>query len=208
MIHAIWSESERRSIQAFLSFSSISVTYYCQTGARWEATKAAETAKPTEPSGPLTTAEKAWFKQHFKDDDHFSQRYGLSLHKEDREKGRIILRILMADDASDGGKPIGTTGSYTTAEMAWLKQHFKDDDHFLRQYGLSIHKEEDREEGRAMLRAFMADDASDGGSSENDSDDDTNSFLDEMEDDPTSHVTNYNFTGFLVPLDCIRSISD
>ncbi|KAI5781104.1 hypothetical protein DFH27DRAFT_488371 [Peziza echinospora] len=49
------------------------------------------------------------------------------------------------------------TAPYTEGEKTWLKTHFRDEYHFLQMYGLSIYKEEDREEGRAMLRAFVAD---------------------------------------------------
>lgn len=41
------------------------------------------------------------------------------------------------------------------SEKQWLKSHFGNEFHFLQQHGLSIHKEEDREEGRAILRRFM-----------------------------------------------------
>jgi hypothetical protein len=44
---------------------------------------------------------------------------------------------------------------YTTAEKQWLKKHWRDEFHFLIAYGLKIYNEEDREEGRAIVRAFM-----------------------------------------------------
>ncbi|KAK5995966.1 hypothetical protein PT974_04386 [Cladobotryum mycophilum] len=42
------------------------------------------------------------------------------------------------------------------AESAWLQKHYRGEYKFLLVHGLSIYKEEDREEGRAILRAFMA----------------------------------------------------
>jgi hypothetical protein len=47
------------------------------------------------------------------------------------------------------------TAPYTAAEKKWLKDAWKDEFHFLQAYQLSIYKEEDREEGRAIVRAFI-----------------------------------------------------
>jgi hypothetical protein len=44
---------------------------------------------------------------------------------------------------------------YITAEKHWLKKHWRGEFHFLIAYGLKIYNEEDREEGRAIVRAFM-----------------------------------------------------
>lgn len=41
------------------------------------------------------------------------------------------------------------------SEKQWLKENWGGEFKFLRAYGLSIHKEEDREEGRLILRAMM-----------------------------------------------------
>ncbi|PVH94334.1 hypothetical protein DM02DRAFT_693378 [Periconia macrospinosa] len=49
---------------------------------------------------------------------------------------------------------------YTDEEKAYLKKHWRSEYHFLLQHGLHIHKEEDREEGRRILRAMMAEEAS------------------------------------------------
>ncbi|KAK3371067.1 hypothetical protein B0T24DRAFT_680190 [Lasiosphaeria ovina] len=46
-----------------------------------------------------------------------------------------------------------------TAPWHWLQQNFGDEYHFLLIHGLSIHKEEDREDGRAMARTLMGHDA-------------------------------------------------
>lgn len=52
--------------------------------------------------------------------------------------------------------------AYTPAEKAFVKENFKDEYHMLRDYGLSIYKEEDREEGRSIARGFMEQDEQDG----------------------------------------------
>jgi hypothetical protein len=48
------------------------------------------------------------------------------------------------------------TASYTAAKKQWLKDEWRDEFHFLRAYRLSIYKDEDREEGRAIVRAFIS----------------------------------------------------
>ncbi|KKZ66568.1 hypothetical protein EMCG_07682 [[Emmonsia] crescens] len=44
---------------------------------------------------------------------------------------------------------------YTSEEKAWLKKHYKSEFHFLRVNGLKIYKNEDRGEGRLIVRAMM-----------------------------------------------------
>ena len=51
------------------------------------------------------------------------------------------------------------TSPYTTEEKQWLKKHWGGEFHMLQAYGLSIHKEDDREEGRAITRGLMRQDA-------------------------------------------------
>lgn len=48
---------------------------------------------------------------------------------------------------------------YTSAELQWLQRHWDGEFKFLQAYGLSIYKDEDREEGRRIVRAFMEQDA-------------------------------------------------
>ncbi|KAJ1323140.1 hypothetical protein MN608_11286 [Microdochium nivale] len=44
---------------------------------------------------------------------------------------------------------------FSEAEKKWLKDNYGGEFRFLRDHGLSIYKEEDREEGRAILRVMM-----------------------------------------------------
>ena len=53
------------------------------------------------------------------------------------------------------------TPAYNPAEKAYVKENFKSEFHMLRDYGLSIYKEEDREEGRQIARGFMKQDEED-----------------------------------------------
>lgn len=86
-------------------------------------------------------------------------------------------------DTSNDGLPL------TQQEKKWLKDNHGDEFHFLREHGLSIYKDEDRDEGRAILRAMMQEE-----SSEDSDGDSTNSFLRDLENDPSSHVADYHFS--------------
>jgi hypothetical protein len=57
-------------------------------------------------------------------------------------------------DCGDGDPP------YTDDEKVYLKKNWRSEYHFLLKHGLSIYKEEDRAEGRSILRAFRDKDSS------------------------------------------------
>ncbi|KAK0670268.1 hypothetical protein QBC41DRAFT_222052 [Cercophora samala] len=44
---------------------------------------------------------------------------------------------------------------YTSEEKHWLRVHFDGEFKFLRMYNLSIYNEDDRAEGRRIVRALM-----------------------------------------------------
>jgi hypothetical protein len=44
---------------------------------------------------------------------------------------------------------------YTQEEKEWLRKNYRTEFHFLRDFGLSIYKDEDREQGRVILRSLM-----------------------------------------------------
>lgn len=46
----------------------------------------------------------------------------------------------------------------TSEEKAWLRKHWRSEFHFLMAYGLKIYEEDDRAEGRLILRAMMSQD--------------------------------------------------
>jgi hypothetical protein len=61
---------------------------------------------------------------------------------------------------SDGGKgkakaEAAPSAPYTEEEKGWLKREWGDEFKFLTTYGLSIYKDEDRDEGRRIVRAMM-----------------------------------------------------
>jgi len=83
----------------------------------------------------------------------------------------------------------------TKDEKDYLKKHYGGEFRFLRMYELSIYKEEDREEGRRILRAFMSESEDEAEYSDDDQESvESDEFLADMEDDPTSHVADYKFT--------------
>jgi hypothetical protein len=80
------------------------------------------------------------------------------------------------------------TASYTAEETAFLKKTYGSEYHFLMQHGLQIYKEEDREEGRAILRAVMRED-------EMSEDDESGDQEDEFDmAQLVGHQADYNFT--------------
>lgn len=129
----------------------------------------------------------------------------------------------MSDTASAPVTPPSTAHNrsgprYNAAEKAWLKRNFEDEFHFLRSYGLSIYKEEDRDEGKAIFQALT--DSSNSDPSEADYDDadldaeaeddedelfeedgadldaeaEDDDFLKDLEMDPMSHSADRHFS--------------
>lgn len=70
---------------------------------------------------------------------------------------------------------------YTPDELAYVKAKWGSEYEFLLQHGLHIHKDEDREEGRGIVRAFME---------ETDSEEDAS----DDEWDPEGHQADYHFS--------------
>jgi len=113
---------------------------------------------------------------------------------------------------------------YSTDEKAWLKKNYDGEFNFLRSLGLSIYKDEDRTEGRLIMRSWMTEDGdkpkgngpqnpivvmgmtgfvhmsrrNDNYEDEDEDEDNiekySDDFLQELEDDPMSHLADYNFS--------------
>jgi hypothetical protein len=77
---------------------------------------------------------------------------------------------------------------YTAEETSFLKENYGGEFHFLMQHGLKIHSDEDREEGRAILRAIMHEDEMSEDEESGDQEVDFN------ESDLEGHQADYNFT--------------
>lgn len=80
--------------------------------------------------------------------------------------------------------PADENPPYTADEKAYLKENWRDEYHFLRDFGLNIYKEEDRAEGRQILRVFKNKGAS---NDEGSGDDDDELSLE-------GHQADYNFS--------------
>jgi hypothetical protein len=113
--------------------------------------------------------------------------------------------------------PSNRDAPYSTDEKAWLKKNYGGEYRFLRTLGLSIYKEEDRTEGRSIVRSWMAEDDGepkgnglreqvvsrnerghdneDKQEGENDNEDDLEyNIEDELEDDPMCHLADSYFS--------------
>jgi hypothetical protein len=76
---------------------------------------------------------------------------------------RSIEGVPTAQTSGTSSKPSSATHEqppYKPAEKEFLKKSYRDEFHFLQTVGLSIYKDEDRDEGRAILRSTMASDGS------------------------------------------------
>lgn len=96
----------------------------------------------------------------------------------------------MNDHTSKSACSINTNPPYTAAEKGFLKAAWRDEYHFLLQHGLKISNDEDRAEGRLILRALLHEDDSDQEFLGEESD---NAFEDE-ELDLLGHQADYNFS--------------
>ncbi|UKZ74604.1 hypothetical protein TrVFT333_002274 [Trichoderma virens FT-333] len=82
---------------------------------------------------------------------------------------------------------------YTAEEKEWLKKHYRGEYKFLMTHGLSIYDEEEREEGRAIMRALTReDDEDDGGEEveEKDKEEEEEEEKEEEEDDDYDEFNN------------------
>ena len=66
-----------------------------------------------------------------------------------------LIHIYKTSHQHNAANTAATCPPYNAAEKAWLKEVWKNEFHFLLAYELNIYKEEDREEGRYIVRAIM-----------------------------------------------------
>lgn len=124
---------------------------------------------------PYTPGEKEWLrnKSGHGDEYHFLQAHGLSIYKDkDREEGRELVRALMEDDElpevdedeedeeDDEWDPTGHQADYAFShdELEFIEKHYGNSEHFLIIHGLKFYDNEDLEEGKAIVKAFMTED--------------------------------------------------
>ncbi|KAL6857290.1 hypothetical protein J3F83DRAFT_751104 [Trichoderma novae-zelandiae] len=108
--------------------------------------------------------------------------YFLSIRwpEEERERWEARGRQAQADTQQ---RQISTDEPYTAVEKAWLKKHYGGEFKFLLSHQLSIYDEEDRAEGRAIMRSMMIRDEMDDDDDDENEDDDEDEDNDEEEDD-------------------------
>lgn len=82
-----------------------------------------------------------------------SEREKFRVHKEE------LKRSANGQAGPSGNVPNGSAAAdYTDAERDWIKKHYESEFKFLMQYGLKMFDDEDREEGRRIVRAMMSGD--------------------------------------------------
>jgi hypothetical protein len=84
---------------------------------------------------------------------------GTNIFKPDfKEEGRCLLRAIMSYESKGPRESyLRALSSVTAEEKKWLKTHYGGEFKFLSDYGLKVFNEEDREEGRAIMRSLMHD---------------------------------------------------
>jgi hypothetical protein len=83
---------------------------------------------------------------------------------------------------------------YTMEEKQWLKKHYEGEFKFLMAHELSIYNEEDRAEGRAIMRALARDDESDDGYEMKEDEEDDDEDEDDDDSDIEGHLSDYHFS--------------
>ncbi|USP77744.1 hypothetical protein yc1106_05018 [Curvularia clavata] len=116
--------------------------------------------------------------------------YALSCRWEPREEQRWLdYKARNGLDNRGSTQIINPNPPYTDEEKSFLKTNFRDEYHFLLQHGLKIHSDEDRAEGRRILRAIMREDDEEDSDGEPEDDEDDGS-----EFDLEGHQADYNFS--------------
>ena len=130
------------------------------------ARRAAAEAEP-----PLTEDEKRFLKANFGGEFHFLRQHGLSIYKEeDRDEGRTILRALMAqdeeyenEDEDEGEDDYDferhlADHHFTEEQLDFIERGYGSSMAFMHSFGLKFYNDEDCEEAKAIVEAFMTDD--------------------------------------------------
>jgi hypothetical protein len=117
--------------------------------------------------------------------------YALSFIWSDEERARWE-RVKAADLQSQRSSQVAP---YTDEEKEWLKENWGGEFRFLRAHLLKIHDEEDRAEGRRIVRAMMHDshdsNVNDDDDDDDDDDDEDDDDEDDMDEDGDSFIISY-----------------
>ena len=162
IISVTWPQAERKKYIDHCTAIAVDVTSTTS-----KASKAPQTS-----NAPYTAAEKDWLKHKsgHSNEFHFLRGHGLSIYKdEDRKEGRELLRALMADESNDEEEaeddedewdPTGHQADYAFKhnELEFIEKHWGTSENFLITHGLKFYNDDDLEEGRVIVRGFMAED--------------------------------------------------
>lgn len=189
-ISVTWPDAERKTlVDCTIVQNGLTV---CHIGRRWERIK------------PYTELEKTWLQEHCQGEFYFLLQNGLSIYKDtDREKGRAVARKLIAtvrievangndkkddstktkikheDDGTEKNKEAGRKANVKTGKKGGIKNSQKEN---------IKTNTKDNENADSKSKAYNESCES------GDGDSDTNSFLEELEEDPMSHVADYKFS--------------
>lgn len=122
--------------------------------------------------------------------------YFLSIHWPEGERERWRARGEQDKTATEKLQWIGDQ-PYTAEEKEWLKKHYKGEYKFLMTHGLSIFDEEDRAEGRAIMRTLAKYDESQDKNDEEDDVDDGDDQNREIEDEDEEEDDDSDLEGHL-----------
>ncbi|TFA97824.1 hypothetical protein CCMA1212_010432 [Trichoderma ghanense] len=139
--------------------------------------------RQTSTAQPYTAEEKAWLKKHYGGEFKFLILHNLSIYdEEDRAEGRAIVRSLMKRD--EGEDDDGAEGDpseeededdeeeagedendferhladyhFSDQELRWIKKYYRDSATFMYSFGLKFYDDEDCEDAKAIVRAFLS----------------------------------------------------
>ena len=132
--------------------------------------------------------------------------------RERREVQKKSGELSIGDERTKTGMEKAKNGNeveYSSAEKAWMKRAFGGESKLLASYGLTIHKEEDRREGRSVARAIIEKEAADAEDYEHDKtraeedkteneneeeEEEEKQFVADLESDPASHLADRFFS--------------
>ena len=178
VIRATWFDEERARWEEFKRQKALDAPM--TNGHAQDSGKQSSSVTKSSLSPPLTKSETKWLKEKFDGEFKFLRMYNLSIYKEeDRDEGRRLLRafIVQDDDSEEDRRsmssferdlerdPTSHAADYHFSgdEQDWIKKHFGHATNFLMTYELKFYDDEDCQEGKAIVQAFMEDSDEDAG---------------------------------------------
>ncbi|KAK4459477.1 hypothetical protein QBC42DRAFT_274406 [Cladorrhinum samala] len=141
-----------------------------------------------------TDAERQKWRAHQKDQSGRQQQSGGESQpaRQVAHMGGVRVVARPGSSSRQGFTRATSPEPYTTHEKGWLKQHYGGEFKFLQVHGLSIYKDEDREEGRRIVRAILAQDRDEDEDDDDDGEDEDEPS--EKEWNPEGHFADHHFS--------------